>query len=85
MTGDDKTPKIITSFARYYVYYHMKRFLRNPTKMASFITNKMLKLAIKDNLQTKKIRTSKFAHTRTALGTWLNEQPNKHNIRHLKI
>ena len=34
-----KVPNIITSIARSYLYYHMKRFLRDPNKMSRFITN----------------------------------------------
>ena len=81
LTGD--TPKIITSIARYYIYYHMKRFLRDPRKMDSFITNDMLEL-VKKNIPTRTVWTNKFARTRANLGTWLNKQPNKHNIRHPK-
>lgn len=61
----------------------MKRFLRNPTKIAAYITNKMLQL-VKDNIPTRKIWTKKFAHTQANLATWLNEQPNKHDIKNLK-
>ena len=49
LTGDAQTPKIITSIARYYVYYDMKRFLRDPNKMTSYISNAMLQL-VKTNL-----------------------------------
>ena len=31
LNGDNK---VITSIARYYIYYHMKRFTENPTKMS---------------------------------------------------
>ena len=61
LTGDAQTPKIITSIARYYVYYHMERFLRDPTKMAAYITNKMLQL-VEDNIPTRKIWTKKLTH-----------------------
>ena len=37
-------PKIVTSVARYYVYYHMKRFLEDARKMDSYITNEMKEL-----------------------------------------
>ena len=36
LTGDNN---VITSIARYYVYYHMKRFTENPQKMSWYITN----------------------------------------------
>ena len=37
----ERSPKIVTSIARYYVYYHMKRFLENPRKMNLYITKEM--------------------------------------------
>ena len=83
LAGGNRTRKIITSIARYYMYYHMKRFLRDPRKMDSFITNDMLEL-VKKNTPTRTVWTNKFARTRANLGTWLNEQPNRHNIRHPK-
>ena len=43
----------------------------------------MLQL-VKTNLQTKKIWVKKFVHTRAAFRAWLNNQPNKHDIRNLK-
>ena len=44
LAGDDKTPKIITSIARYYVYYHMQRFLRESSDMDYYITKDMITL-----------------------------------------
>ena len=41
LTGDNN---VITSIARYYVYYHMKRFTENPQKMSSYITDDIQKL-----------------------------------------
>ena len=52
LVESDKTPKIVTGIARYYVYYHLKRFLEDPRKMDPYITNEMKEL-IKTNLQTK--------------------------------
>ena len=40
--GDASTRKIITSILRFYVYYHMKRFLKNPDKMDKYVTREML-------------------------------------------
>ena len=36
LTGDNK---LITSIARYYIYYHMKRFTEDSRKMNSYITS----------------------------------------------
>lgn len=61
----------------------MKMFLRDPRKMDAFITNDMIDL-VKKNIPTKIIWENRFVRTRADLGTWRNEQSNKHNIRHLR-
>ena len=75
-----KIPKIATSIARYYVYYHMKRFLEDPRKMDSYITNEMKKL-VKTNLQTKTLWKRKFVRTRANISYWYSHHPNRRNIR----
>ena len=50
LTGDNN---VITSMARYYVYYHMKRLTENPQKMSSYITTLT-------NLSKKIFRQKKF-------------------------
>ena len=40
LTGDNN---VITSIARYYIYYHMKRFTGTPGKMSPYITNDIQK------------------------------------------
>ena len=56
LTGDNK---VITSIARYYIYYHMKRFTDDSRKMNSYVTNDMKEL-IKANLQTRTTWINKF-------------------------
>ena len=41
LTGDNK---VITSIARYYVYYHMERFTGDPRKMSPYITDDLKEL-----------------------------------------
>ena len=41
LTGDNN---VITSIARYYVYYHMKRFTETPEKMMPYITDDIRKI-----------------------------------------
>ena len=65
----NKIPKIVTSIARYYVYYHLKRFLEDPRKMGPYITNEMEEL-IKNNLQIKRIWKRKFVRTRENISLW---------------
>ena len=80
LTGDNK---VITSIARYYVYYHKKRYTDDPRKMSPYITND-LKEIIKTNLPVKRISTTKFVHTRANINYWYSHHPNKHNIRNYK-
>ena len=51
LTGDNN---VITSIARYYIYYNMKRFTDDPQKMSSYITNDMKEI-IQKNIPSKKI------------------------------
>ena len=80
LTGDNK---VITSIARYYIYYHMKRFTDDPRKMNSYITDDIREL-IKANLQTKTTWINKFVRTRENISLWYQQHPNKHNIRNYK-
>ena len=80
LVESEKIPKVVTSIARYYVYYHMKRFLEDPRKMDSYITNEMKEL-VKTNLQTKTLWKRKFVRTRVNISYWYSQHPNKRNIR----
>ena len=76
-------PKVVTSIARYYVYYHMKRFLKDPRKMDSYITGEMKEL-VKVNLQTKTLWKKKFVRTRENISLWYQQHPNRRNIRNYR-
>ena len=76
LTGDNK---VITSIARYYIYYHMKRFTEDPRKMNSYITSDIKEL-IKTNLQTKTTWTDKFVRTRENISLWYQQHLNRRNI-----
>ena len=80
LTGNNK---VITSIARYYIYYHMKRFTDDPRKMSSYITDDIKEL-VKANLQTKRIWTDKFVYTGANISYWYSQQPNRHNIRNYR-
>ena len=80
LTGDNK---VITSIARYYVYYHMERFTGDPRKMSPYITDDLKEL-IKANLQTKTTWVHKFVRTRANLSTWCYQKPNRHNIKNYR-
>ena len=78
--GDNK---VITSIARYYIYYHMKRFTEDPRKMDWYITRDIKEL-IKANLQTKTTWTDKFIRTRENISLWYQQHLNRLNIRNYR-
>ena len=80
LTSDNK---VITSIARYYIYYHMKRFTDEPRMMNSYITDDIREL-VKANLQTKTTWVHRFVRTRANLSTWCYQQPNRHNIKNYR-
>ena len=80
LTGDNK---VITSIARYYIYYHMKRFTDDLRKMSPYITDDLKEL-VKNNLQTKTTWVDRFEYTRENISLWYQQHPNKHNIRNYK-
>ena len=83
LTGDIGGSKVITSIARYYVYYHVKRFTGDPRKMSPYITDDIKELT-KSNLQTRRIWVNKFERTRAEINYWYTHHSNKHNIRNFK-
>ena len=80
LTGDNK---VITSIARYYIYYHMKRFMDDPRKINSYITSDIKEL-IEANLQTTTTWVNKFIHTCENISLWYQQHPNKHNFKNYK-
>ena len=76
-------PKIVTSVLRFYVYYHMSRFLRTPEKMDEYVTKEMTNL-IQKNLPVKKVWTKKYHQGKETISAWLRTQPNKANIRYAR-
>ena len=80
LVESEEVPKVVTSIARYYVYYHMKRFTKDPRKMNSYITSDMKEL-VKANLQTKTLWKRNFVRTRENISLWYQQHPNKRNIR----
>ena len=59
LRSSSSVPKIVTSVLRFYVYYHMSRFLRTPDKMDKYVTEEMTNL-IQKNLPVKKVWTKKY-------------------------
>ena len=67
-------PKIITSIARYHLYFHMKRFIRQPGKMSKYITQEIETLILNNKPVVYKW-TKEFHSEREQLGYWISKQP----------
>ena len=80
---DPDVPKIVTSVLRFYVWYHMGRFLRYPEKMSKYLTRDALDL-IKRELPVKKTWKKKYHYGKETVSAWLRTQPNRANIRNAK-
>ena len=80
---DPEVSKIVTSILRFYVWYHMNRFLRYPEKLTKFLTSENLDF-IKKNLPVKKIWKKKYHYGKETISAWLRTQPNRANIRNAK-
>ena len=74
---------VVTSIARYCLYYHMKRFTGTPEKMSPYITNDIKKI-IQKNIPHKRIWAHKFERTRADLNYWHSHHANKANIRNYR-
>ena len=80
LTGDNN---VVTSIARYCLYYHMKRFTGTPEKMSPDITNDIKKI-IQENIPHKRIWAHKFERTRADINYWHSHHANKNNIRNYR-
>ena len=67
-------PKIISSIARYHLYFHMRRFMRQPSKMSKYITREMETIVLNNKPVVYKW-TKEFHSGREQLGYWLSKQP----------
>ena len=66
--------KIISSIARYHLYFHMRRFTRQPSKMSKYITREMETIVLNNKPVVYKW-TKEFHSGREQLGYWLSKQP----------
>ena len=80
---DASTPKIVTSIARYCVYYHLGRFLKDPSKLGPYLTEDLRDL-VKSNLRVRKVWERKFVRTKENISLWYSQQENKKNIRNYR-
>ena len=80
LTGDNN---VVTSIARYCIYYHMKRFTGTPEKMSPYITQD-IKRGIQQNIPHKRVWVHKFQRTRAGINYWYSRHANKHNIRNYR-
>ena len=64
LTGNNK---VITSIARYYIYYHMKRFMEDSRKMNMYITSD-IKSSSRPTYRLKpRGLSSLYAHVKTSV------------------
>ena len=76
-------PEIITSIARYHLYFHMRRFIRQPSKMSKYITREMETIVLNNKPVVYKW-TKEFHSGRKQLGYWLSKQPRR-TIRDARV
>ena len=76
-------PKIVTSILRFYLWYHINRFLRYPEKMSKYLAKNDLDF-IKRDLPVKKIWKKKYHYGKETINAWLRTQPNRANIQNAK-
>ena len=67
-------PKIITSIARYHLYFHIRRFIRQPNKISKYITREMETIVLNNKPVVYKW-TREFHLRREQLGYLLSKQP----------
>ena len=81
LTGDNN---VVTSIARYCIYYHMKRFTGTPEKMSPYITQNVQKIIQKIFRQKKFGSINLNERVPTQLNYWHSHHANKHDIRNYK-
>ena len=66
--------KIISSIARYHLYFHMRRFIRQPRKMSKYITQE-IETTVLNNKPVVYKWTKEFHSGREQLSYWISKQP----------
>ena len=83
---NDHTPGIITSMARYHLYYHMSRFLRDPSKLERYMSH--IIPFVRRHTPYVKIWEDSFYKTDMTLNEWYewakNRDPNVRNYSYDK-
>ena len=79
---NDHTPNIITSMARYHLYYHMSRFLKYPSKLERYISS--MPNSVKKHKPTNDVWTKAYHQGSEELLTWLSEQPDVNKLRNYR-
>ncbi len=72
---NDHTPGIITSMARYHLYYHMSRFLRDPSKLERYMSH--IIPFIRRHTPYVKIWEDSFYKTDMTLNEWYEWAKNR--------
>jgi hypothetical protein len=72
---NSKTPEIVTSIARYHLYYHMRRFIRQPGKMSRFVTLGIKTIITNNKPVVYEWSKEKFHQGQENVGYWVSKQP----------
>ena len=75
--------KIISSIARYHLYFHMRRFIRQPSKMSKYITQE-IETTVLNNKPVVYKWTKEFHSGREQLGYWISKQP-RGTVRNARV
>ena len=75
--------KIISSIARYHLYFHMRRFIRQPSEMSKYITQE-IETTVLNNKPVVYKWTKEFHSGREQLGYWISKQP-RGTVRNARV
>ena len=67
---NDSTSKLISSIARYHFYFQMRKFLRDPSRLNTYMSPSEIN-RVRNNLPVRYVWVWKFDYTRASIGAWL--------------
>ena len=76
---EDDTSPLISCIARYHLYYHMKRFLRNPDKLKTHMTDKQFEF-VQKHIPVEYKWEWKFEQTREVYWLFLKKLKERHIV-----
>ena len=70
---NDNTSKLISSIIRYHFYFQMRKFLRNPSRLNTYMSPTDIN-RVRSNLPVQYKWVWKFDYTRASIGAWLSKK-----------